>query len=364
MLLALASATALTPPAVAGTPQWVQLLPAGEIGTIDGRGPYRVADAAKLAADSLQAAGGKLAIDENHSTDLAAPNGGPSPARGWIVALDARPDGIWGQVEWNASGQALLADKAYRGISPVFMHDKQNNVLRILRASLVNNPNLRGLAALHQAGGNSPASPAEQSTMDQLLSDLRKALGIANDADQNTVMTKIKSLMSGAAMHAAQLKPIATALRLAEDADAEKVLAAIKPLVEAKPAEGGDKVVVALQAELKTVTEKFTALQTQLATDKATAFVDAAIAAGRVGVKPLREHYIAQHAIDAGRVEKEINAMPLLGPSGALAVPPAKDNDGTVALNAEQAHAAKVLGLKPDDYRKTLAAEAAEEEAA
>src|ERR1044072_7406747 len=75
-------------------PEWINLLPAGVITTQDGRGPYTVSDMAALASQSLQAAGGKLPVDENHATDFAAPSGHPSPARGWIVELQARADGV------------------------------------------------------------------------------------------------------------------------------------------------------------------------------------------------------------------------------------------------------------------------------
>ena len=78
-----------------GAPAWVHLLPAGEIETIDRRGPYRIADAEKLIAAGF-AATPRLPIDENHATDLAAPKGQPAPARGWITAMEAREDGIWG----------------------------------------------------------------------------------------------------------------------------------------------------------------------------------------------------------------------------------------------------------------------------
>jgi len=46
--------------------EWVHLLPAGTITTMDGRGPYRVSDAAALIAQSLHQ-GAKLPIDENHA---------------------------------------------------------------------------------------------------------------------------------------------------------------------------------------------------------------------------------------------------------------------------------------------------------
>jgi hypothetical protein len=61
-------------------PALVHLLPAGAIHTVDGRGPYRVDNAAALATSSLNLAGGRLPLDESHATDLAAPKGRPAPA--------------------------------------------------------------------------------------------------------------------------------------------------------------------------------------------------------------------------------------------------------------------------------------------
>ena len=147
MLTALCNAI---PIASDGVPSWVHLLPAGEIHTVDGRGPYRLQAPEEIAAKSLAAIGGRMPIDEDHATDLAAPNGLPAPARGWIKSLEARSDGIWGEVEWTEAGKALVAGRAYRCISPVITHTKDNRVTAILRASLVNTPNLRGLTALHQ----------------------------------------------------------------------------------------------------------------------------------------------------------------------------------------------------------------------
>src|SRR6266705_1837112 len=153
-------------------PEWVMLLPGPVIATADGRGPYRVTDPAQLAAASLQAAGGRLPIDENHATDLAAPQDGPSPARGWIVAIEPRQDDtIWGRVDWSQGGRALFAEHAYRFISPVFTHLEDGRITGILRASLTNRPNLRGMAALHQE------------TNVNLLAQLRQLLGLAADAD-------------------------------------------------------------------------------------------------------------------------------------------------------------------------------------
>ncbi len=108
---------------------------------------------------SLQAVAERGAvIDENHSTDIAAPHGLPAPARGWFTDFETRAHGTWGKVEWNEAGKALVADRAYRGISPVIVHDKNRTVLAITRASLISRPNLKGLTALHQESDHGPAT--------------------------------------------------------------------------------------------------------------------------------------------------------------------------------------------------------------
>ncbi|MDR0809537.1 MAG: phage protease, partial [Gemmobacter sp.] len=112
-MIALMSALPL--PAEAGVPDWVHLLPAGpDSFTMDGRSPYHLPDPQAVIAAS---GGAKLPIDENHSIDLAAPQGGRSPAMGHIVELQARETGIWGRPEWNGSGRALIEDRAYLGLS-------------------------------------------------------------------------------------------------------------------------------------------------------------------------------------------------------------------------------------------------------
>jgi phage I-like protein len=145
--IAICSAQALPATAI---PEWLHLLPSGTIKTADGRGPYRVQDAKALMSASM--AGGKLVLDENHATDLAAPKGLPAPARGWIVELQQRLDGIWGRVEWTPEGRRMMGDRQYRGVSPVIQHNLAGTVGAIVRASLTNTPNFTGLVSLHSEG--------------------------------------------------------------------------------------------------------------------------------------------------------------------------------------------------------------------
>jgi len=176
-------------------PGWLHIVPAGRFSGADGRGPYLLADAPALIAASMQA--GKLPLDENHSTDLAAPKGEPSPARGWLVQMESRADGIWARVEWTEEGRALVAGHAYRGISPVFTTDEKGTLTRILRAALTNNPNLTDLATLHNP----------ENSMD--LPRLRSLLGLPDTADEAAVSAAIAARTEAATAHAALLADLA-----------------------------------------------------------------------------------------------------------------------------------------------------------
>lgn len=322
-------------------PDWIMLLPAGaEILTTDNRGPYRVADPAAVVAAS---SGRSLPIDENHAIDIKGPKGEATPAVGRVVEVEARDDGsIWGRALWNSAGQELMAEQAYVGISPVITHDGSKNITGILRASLTNKPNLRGMAALHM-----------ESDMD--LTALAKALGLAEDATMEAILAAVGKLTKPAADAVelqSQIGQIGVALGVAQDAAPAAILAAAKTAVQ-----GDDKkVIVALQSELAEITTRLNTLTATGAKAAAEAFVDAEIKRGRVGVKPLRDHYIAMHMQDGARVEKEITAMPILG-AGNTVIPGLPVKDGEIALHSEQIEAATRLGLDPKTYAATLKAE-------
>jgi hypothetical protein len=136
-------------------PLWVHLMPAGEFMAADGRGPFRLEDAEAVAALSLPAGGKPLPIDYDHAIDLAAPKGWPAPAAGWIERIEARSGALWGLVRWTERAAAKIRSLEYRSISPVFQHLREGGrIVRILRASLVNNPalDLVELAAALPAG--------------------------------------------------------------------------------------------------------------------------------------------------------------------------------------------------------------------
>jgi phage I-like protein len=165
--------------------QWVHLIPAGTFSGRDGRGPFKLTNADTVIAASRQHAGKRLMpIDYDHAIDLAAPEGMPAPAAGWIKGLQSRADGIWGLVDWTPRAAQQLEQREYRYLSPVFDKASDGAIRVLLRASLTNNPNLDQLTALMSM---------ETNAMDR-LPELRTALGLPDDATIDDILAKIREL--------------------------------------------------------------------------------------------------------------------------------------------------------------------------
>lgn len=345
--------TALSLPERVGdaVPEWVHILPksGGPIATHKGDGPYRYASASELIAASMGRKQ-RVIVDVNHSTFLQGALGGDAPAVGYITEMEERGDGIWAHIDWTSKGHALMSDRAYWGVSPVFRHTKDGDITAILNVSLTNEPNLRGLTALNQ-----------ESEMD-FLTRLAEILGLAADATEDDVAAAVTTMYSELqeakaakpgeddAKLVAQMSEIGVVLGLPKDSNMAAILKA------AQTAAGGNEAILAMQSELSNVTTELNDLKTSTAQANAEAFVDNAIKAGRVGIKPARATYIAMHMENPARTVELINAQPILGESVTSMLPP-NNADGSVALNSEQAAIAAQLGLGSEDFSKALTAD-------
>lgn len=320
----------------AGTPvpEWLHIMPAGTFKGIDGRGPFTLANAAAVIVASM--ANGRIPLDENHATLLATKTGAPSPARGWIVEMQARADGIWARVEWNDAGTALMTERAYRSLSPVFSHDKGGTVLSILSVALTNNPALPELTALF-------THSKPENGMDPV--QFRAALGLPETADEAAILAAVTTLAETARGQTAAMTAIATAVGAPEATQAA--------IVTALTARQGDQVSIA------TLTATITGLETRIqqmtaeqSRRDATVFVDQAIRDGKP-INPLRDHYIARFTADPEAVRKEIAALPSIHDGGIKPREAVDPKD--VALTAEDQQVIQMMGLDADLYRRTKA---------
>ncbi len=323
----IAALDALELPKDGGAPEWVHLLPpAGKpFTTIDGRGPWHYDSAEELIASSFAGEGPKLFIDVNHSTLRQGPKGGDAPAYGDIVKMQAREDGIWGQVEWSALGAEMMGGRAYRGFSPVLLFDPKDKskVDRIWHGSLTNFPALMGqLATL----------TSEVPEMD--FSKIAQALGLSEDADQEEILAKIAKRNS--VDKPAELTALCEALGAQPDTGVAELTVLAASLQEQAGQAGS---VEELSAQIKTM--------------KAEAFIDAQMAAG-VGIPSnKRAEMVALHVEDPAKAKSLIEMLPNLGRTHATDTPP--DTVGKVeALSAEQKAVAVQLGLSEEDMLTSL----------
>jgi phage I-like protein len=310
-----------------GVPEWVHLMPAGTFRAKDGRGPFSLKNPGGVIAASM--AGGKLPLDENHSTELAPNLGQPSPAHGWIVGMEVRDDGIWGRVEWNASGQTLMTNTSYSGISPVFHHDKAGTVLRITSAALTNNPALGDLKSL-----NTLENPMD-------LAPYRRALGLADDADETAILAAVTANTTAATVQGVRMTALATAAGLKADLAPDVVFAAL----QARVAGGGD--VGTLMATTARLEAELMTLRADTGKVAATSMVDRMIRAGKP-INALREIYIVRATADLAGIEAELKLLPSINGAGVarMAGEGGEGNSDADLTGVEKEVAAR-MGLDP-----------------
>ncbi len=318
----------LLDPAAAETvvvPERIQLIPPGTFFGRDGRGPYRIGDMAALITASQS--DGPLIIDEGHATDQGEAS---APAFGRITSLEADETGLWGMVRWNTRGKTALQELEYWGISPVFEHTPDGTVVRLLRASLTNIPNLR-LGAL-----NSQQEP----TM-TLLEQLRALLGLDATADDAKVVAHAKTLLARDKAAAEAHAALCTALKLdPTSADPAAVLTAVQSAQAAAPA------TAELQASCDALKREVAILKASNAAAQAETAVDAAITA-RKAAPAEREHLVAFFAaVGADKFAAAMATRPEM-------LPATSGNPGQPNPGEEDAEA---LGMRAATYRAAQAA--------
>lgn len=149
-------------------PDAIELLPRGPrfVGR-DGR-EFVVPDPDALVA-AFNAAAQPVVIDIDHASEEARP-GTIVPAVGWVDRLEVRDGAIWGQVRWSDLGRELMAQQAYRFVSPALVVNRVSRVVaRLTSVGLVHKPNL-ALQALNSE---------ENEQMDTAILE---ALGLKADA--------------------------------------------------------------------------------------------------------------------------------------------------------------------------------------
>ncbi|MGN7715242.1 phage protease [Agrobacterium radiobacter] len=206
--------------ASAADDKWMLLIPAGTFSGRDGRGPYHAGDLVSLQriADTTRRFAGKtdILVDYEHQSRNALENGKPAPAAGWIKEVQARPDGLYGRVEWTANAAAAIKAKEYRYISPVYFHTKEGEVLALHTVALTNVPNL-DLFEISAHSVFSTRNTEPEVSMKKVLA----ALGLSEGGSEDDVLVAINSLLTSSTA-------IAVAAGLTKDAKSEAIATAVQ----------------------------------------------------------------------------------------------------------------------------------------
>ena len=309
----------------------IQLFPAGTFAARDGRpGNLRGVNATswRLTAQDAEAViahwqrtATPLVVDYEHQTQLAAQNGRPAPAAGWITSLEWEEGrGLFAGVDWTDKARAHIRAGEYRYISPVFAFDRQNGaVLRLICAALTNHPALDGMDAA------SATFTYEEPPMKQILA----ALGLPETADEAAALAAL------------------TTLRQERDSAKAQAEAAPDPQKFVAMATFS-----AVQKEAAQLRDELTKLRNEAQAAALKDDIEAALKDGRLtaATKGWAES-LAKTAPDA--LKAYLAAQP---PVRALAgtqtggTPPAGDKPGTVSLTAEEQHICERLGLTREEF--------------
>ena len=316
----------------------IQLFPAGTFAARDGRpGNLRGVNATswRLTAQDAEAViahwqrtATPLVVDYEHQTQLAAQNGRPAPAAGWITSLEWEEGrGLFAGVDWTDKARAHIRAGEYRYISPVFAFDRQNGaVLRLICAALTNHPALDGMDA-----ASATFTPYEEPPMKQILA----ALGLPETADEAAALAAL------------------TTLRQERDSAKAQAEAAPDPQKFVAMATFS-----AVQQEAAQLRGELTKLKNEAQAAALKDDIEAALKDGRLtaATKGWAES-LAKTAPDALKAylaaQPPVQALTGTQTGGRT---PAGDKPGTAALTDEEQYVCDQLGMTAEEYRKAKGA--------
>lgn len=298
-------------------PDWLMLVPAGRFVGRDGRSWVNDQPAEAIAYNrSLKR---DLVVDVEHASEIKAPKGEEAPAAGWIDQLDVRDGAIWGHVDWNGKGSALILNREYRYYSPALRVDAAQRVRGLASVGLTNKHNLELPALNHQ-----------QTTEDSMsvAAAIRQALGLKDDANDADAVLAIGDLKNN----------YQTALNSAQSPSLEKFV----------PRADHD-LVLAKNGELETAlnTERAGKRDAEINT-----LIDQAIADGKI-TPATREFYVATCNQQGGIEHFKTfigKASKVTGDDTQL--DDKNPNQHQTALNAEQQKVAAMFGNSVEDIAK------------
>lgn len=204
-------------------------------------------------AQEAAAAGASFAgqrLDKDH---LSQSEDNPTEAMGWNKAVVNRAEGLFAAVKWTPLGRPLIKpenpddEPAYKFFSTEYepaeceklgtrlVNKKPYALIRPLRLaglSLTNDPNNKGQRPISNRDGKS-AGAADENQPDKKMKNLMKALGLAEDASEDSAVAAVQVITNRATTAEGKVTTLTSereALLSAQvDADLEKYKNRYKP---------------------------------------------------------------------------------------------------------------------------------------
>ena len=324
----------------------VKIIPKGTFAPIDGRTDHGVpawtltaALAKELMAD-LAAADTDIVVDYEHGSIKAAESGSPNPAAGWIERYEwDDSQGLMAAIKWTDDAAKMIADKAYRYLSPVLLYNAKGEVKGLHSVALTNTPALDGMALAALSKQINPDQPDEGTPMNKEA--LIKLLGLAADADEQAINQALQALQDKA--DGKTIDELLTAVPQDAPQDA-------KPQeTDGKQPEGGKDDMAELKEQVAALSKKLISMEMHGASD---GLIAAALSDGRL--LPHQEASARQLAAKDPEAFKNLieGSLKLAALSQSQSGGTGGAGQAAPSLSAEEAAVAKQLGISAEDYQK------------
>lgn len=189
----------------AGSDGFYHLVPLGEFPTktTAGKKVMQICDA-QAVNRMVETFKPKALIDFEHRSYN---KDGDTSAAGWIVEVAARPDGLWGKIDWSDLGQAAVANKRYRGHSPVLdldlLEGNRGRPSAIVGSGLTNMGVMRDALQPLLNKDSTGTTPGDEATAEEArrrqMQNIAKALGLLETADEAAILAAIEKLKGDSA---------------------------------------------------------------------------------------------------------------------------------------------------------------------
>jgi phage I-like protein len=311
-------------PADGTIPEWVPLIPVGEVIGRDGRKWKNINPAAVIGYTI--ATNREQPLDYEHSTEIKAPKGEEAPAAGWFKEYRVANGHIEGRLVLNPRGLASVQNREYRYLSPVFRYDAHGNIYDIRSVALTNRHNLLTPAL------NSEQTPVNQNNQETSTMDLAQLLAALATALNAEISTPEQAL--------SVIKQKETDLQTARNAEAQP------DLTKFVPVETHEVVLQrAMNAEQKLTDNLQTALNAEIDTA-----IDDAVAQGKIA--PANKDFYRTACNSEGGLDKFrefAKAAPVVAAPSDL--DGKKPGEHKTALNAEEQKIADAFGNTAEDLK-------------